>query len=109
MREARDYVQGRRSSEQLRKMLFQESLYDSGGERGLRVFFPSVTAACRQDCAAQLRAHLEDVEGMKFHEAHSLQWGCCVFQKSISPGYKRVRGDEVLKPAKCISHTSHLI
>ena len=39
LREARDYSAGRNSSEELRKKLFEQSLYGTGAVRGMRIFF----------------------------------------------------------------------
>ena len=74
----------------LRHHFKYETLYGSGAVRGLTIFFPSLKANLQGAAADALRRAFFYRHGVKFPEAHDLQWNLCLFQKSCNPCYARL-------------------
>ena len=63
----------------LRSHFKYATLYGSGALRGLSIFFPSVKATLQAAAADDLRKAFFYRHGVKFPEAHDLQWNLCLF------------------------------
>ena len=107
LREAFDWKQKRRGNGLgIRKQIFVESLYGTGGLRGLALFYPAVQEQTTTACAQDLQQYLCDEYSFHFHEAHDEQWSLCLFQKTLNTKYNRRLLNSQLKPA-CYFATWH--